>query len=66
MNLLKKNIIYVWTQDHDSAFAALKQALISTPILALPNFNQSFIIETDACDGGVGAVLMQGVTLCHF
>jgi hypothetical protein len=54
MNLVKKNAIYLWTQDHDSAFAALKQALISAPVLALPNFDQPFITETDACDGGGG------------
>jgi hypothetical protein len=59
-NLLKKNIVYVWTQEHESAFAALKQALVSTHVLALPNFEQQFIIETDASDGGMGVVLMQG------
>jgi hypothetical protein len=28
-------------------------------VLALPNFSRPFIIETGACDDGMGAVLMQ-------
>jgi hypothetical protein len=49
----------VWTSVHDQAFATLKQALISAPVLALPNFSKPFVVETDASDGGIGAVLMQ-------
>lgn len=58
-DLLKKNSLFVWTSDHQSAFETLMQALISAPVLALPDFNQPFCIYTDACSTGVGAVLMQ-------
>lgn len=37
----------------------MKQALISAPVLALPDFNKTFVIATDACDVGIGVVLMQ-------
>lgn len=58
-NLLKKNTLFIWTPDHETAFLILKQALCNSPVLALPNFSRPFCIETDASKGGVGAVLMQ-------
>jgi hypothetical protein len=48
-----------WTQEATVAFHQLKTAMISTPGLALPDFNLLLTVETDACDTGVGAVLMQ-------
>jgi hypothetical protein len=57
--LLKKNVLFIWTFDHDKAFNTLKYALVLAPVLALPDFSKTFYIETDALDCGVGAVLMQ-------
>jgi hypothetical protein len=57
--LLKKNTIFLWTSEHDKAFSALKEALIKSPVLVLPDFSKTFAIETDACGVGVGAVLLQ-------
>ncbi|WVZ69420.1 LOW QUALITY PROTEIN: hypothetical protein U9M48_018208 [Paspalum notatum var. saurae] len=58
-NLLKKGELYVWTVYHEEAFQTLKEALTSAPVLALPDFQQTFVIETDASDKGIGAVLQQ-------
>jgi hypothetical protein len=57
--LLKKHQLFVWTIEHQQAFAALQQALCSAPVLGIPNFSRPFAIETDACQTGVGAVLLQ-------
>ena len=49
----------VWTPDSDAAFAALKRALVSAPILSYPDFDKPFILQTDLCATGLGAVLAQ-------
>jgi transposase InsO family protein len=58
-DLLRKGTLFIWTLDHQQAFEVLKTALTSAPVLALPNFQIPFVIETDASGVGIGAVLMQ-------
>lgn len=55
--LLKKNVKFRWSDELQMSFDALKKELLSTPVLALPNFNQEFIVETDASHSGIGVVL---------
>lgn len=41
------------------AFERIKAVMLSAPILALPDFSQEFIIETDASEVDIGVVLSQ-------
>jgi hypothetical protein len=58
-DLLKKNTQYSWTPQLQLCFDNLKQALITAPVLALPDFKHPFTVETDASGTGIGVVLMQ-------
>jgi hypothetical protein len=55
--LLKKGTMFLWTDSCETSFQLLKKALVSSHVLALPNFSKPFVVETDAFDTGIGAVL---------
>lgn len=57
-NLLRKGN-FKWDEKATLAFEELKDAMTKAPVLAMPNFKIPFILETDACDSGIGAVLVQ-------
>ena len=48
-----------WDPQCDEAFKRLKELLCSSPILQSPDISRPFILQTDASDRGVGAVLTQ-------
>ena len=58
-HLSEKKVPFAWTAECHRAFEQLKEKLVTTPILAYPDFNRPFILDTDASDIGIGAVLSQ-------
>lgn len=48
-----------WSEECTEAFNTLKEKLTTAPIMNTPNFEQPFILEVDACQYGLGAVLSQ-------
>jgi hypothetical protein len=61
-DLLQLGKPFSWGSHEQSAFVALKSALVSAPILSAPDFSREFHLEltTDASDFAIGAVLSQG------
>jgi hypothetical protein len=49
----------MWTRECEEAFEKLKTVLCSEPVLKNPDFEKEFILQTDASDRGLGAVLSQ-------
>ena len=61
--LRKVKLPNLWTPTHQSAFTAIKIALTSDPVLKAPHFNGTpFIVTSDGCKEGFGAVLAQKFT----
>ncbi|KAL7724489.1 hypothetical protein ACLKA6_007318 [Drosophila palustris] len=59
--LLKKGRKWSWDKEQEEALSQLKEKLTTAPVLACPDFSARFVLQTDASDYGLGAVLTQTV-----
>ena len=55
----RKSELVSLSEDALGAFQALRQACMSTPILAFTDCTKEFLLETDSSKEGLGAVLSQ-------
>ena len=58
-DLLKTGTKFEWTQECQNSFDRLKYLLTNAPILKMPAYNEPFILDTDASNKAIGAVLSQ-------
>jgi hypothetical protein len=56
--LLQKNAPFIWNEACEKNFQELKKCLTTTPILALLDIRQNFMVYYDASKQGLGCVLM--------
>ncbi|XP_011858923.1 PREDICTED: uncharacterized protein LOC105556439 [Vollenhovia emeryi] len=57
--LTEDKVKFSWGPECQSAFDELKRVLSSSPVLPFPNEDGEFILDTDASNVGIGAVLSQ-------
>lgn len=58
--MTKKGRKFVWSIEAENALQAIKNILVSEPVLANADYSKPFVIQTDASDLGMGGVLVQG------
>lgn len=59
IHLTKKDVPFKWTEDCNIAFMKIKECLTGPDIMAFPMPNEEFILDTDASNYSIGAVLSQ-------
>jgi reverse transcriptase-like protein len=59
LDLTKKATSWHWGPEQMKVFKTLKTLMCCKPVLAQPNFDKHFYLETDASMYGMGAILSQ-------
>ena len=50
-------LFFIGTEQCNKAFQTLKELVTKAPVLAYPDFEKPFILDTDASDVAIGAIL---------
>jgi len=59
IKLLKKDVAFEWNAEVEESFHYLKNTLSNYSEVYLPDINGQFIVQCDASDSGIGAILLQ-------
>jgi hypothetical protein len=54
---LTKKGAFNWTEESQKAFDRMKEVMSTCPLLSLPDFNQSFVLECDVSGKGIGVLM---------
>jgi transposase InsO family protein len=57
--LTQKDIPFRWAEDEQRSFTSLKTLMTSSPVLGFPTAGGTFVLDTDASNNAIGAVLSQ-------
>ena len=57
--LTEKSRVFEWGEKQQQAFETIQQKLQASPVLAYPDIETEFLLDTDASNTGIGAVLSQ-------
>lgn len=58
-NLTRKDMTWRWEEDKQRAFQGLKDAICSEPVLAHPDPEKQYLMETNASGVAIGVILSQ-------
>ena len=58
-NILKKDVDWCWHAEHDNAFKAIKNSLLTAPMLDLPDPDRPFSVVCDTSGFAIGSALLQ-------
>jgi hypothetical protein len=56
-DLTKKNKLFDWTENKQTAFKKLMRRFSETPILTIFNLKKHIVLETDVSDYAIGACI---------
>jgi len=57
--LIKKDSIFIWTNEHTKTFEKIKKCILEAPILQTFDESKDIVIESDSSQSGLGCCLLQ-------